>query len=155
MTSDGRLTSIQARNHWWSLKNHHFSQSTATAEILHSWAARRRTEASNNSPPSYLLAASKMQLSSSPIIDGMLLFRGRFFFRKKSRLFIKVSRCIVCNQNQKINPNEVLALVLMPKSCSTKPKFWFYWICTLVISIFWMTVMHLKNDCTSCKFFAL
>ena len=27
MTSDGRLTSIQARNHWWSLKNHHFSQS--------------------------------------------------------------------------------------------------------------------------------
>jgi hypothetical protein len=82
----------------------------------------RRTEASNNSPPSYLLAASKMQLSSSQIIDGMLFFRGRGFFRKKSSLGI--------GSDAEILFDETKILVLL----------------NLHISNF-----HFVNDCNACK----
>ena len=43
MTSDGRLTSIQARNHWWSLKNHHFSQSERQLRYIATTTTTART----------------------------------------------------------------------------------------------------------------
>ena len=68
MTSDGRLTSIQARNHWWSLKNHHFSQSTATAEI-HSWelGCCQKTEQQPAQLLSCCIFDAPLALSSMPL----------------------------------------------------------------------------------------